>query len=58
MMMNMKCVCGAYSKPVDFEDAIADGFYMTCSDACRSILDTRVSWSQDYGWNYLEGCAA
>lgn len=56
--MNMKCVCGAYSKPVDFEDAIADGFYMTCSDACRSILDTRVSWSQDYGWNYLEGCAA
>ena len=57
-MMNVKCVCGAFSKPVDFYDAIEDGFYMLCSDACKSVLSTRESWSREYGWNYLEGCAA
>lgn len=58
MTLKRTCVCGAISREIDLFDATMDGFYMTCSDACRSILATRESWSRKYGYDYLRGVAA
>ena len=51
------CVCGATNVSVDvfdYDDFTAN-YGVTCSDACRSIWDTRVSWSADYDYDYALG---
>jgi hypothetical protein len=56
MTLNKKCVCGAISKPLGVYDY--DYSYVICSDACKSILSTRVSWSKEYGYDYMNGVSA
>lgn len=55
MYIKMDCACGATRRPVDIYDLDSNGYgndSFVCSDACKSIWDTRVLWSAEFDYDY------
>ena len=42
------CICGAVSAELDMFDAEMIDYLLPCSDACKSIADSRNAWFEIY----------